>query len=362
MTESTIQESASRNTAVAGRTVVDPAEWTGKDIEVNTDWIYFLSDEEIKDLRAMAQQVREKFGDDPNSLLATKKEDFNLGVFANQVQQIGDQIKNGLGFALVRGLPVEDMDVLEAATIYWGLGRHLGTAVSNNLVGDMLCPIMDFGKDINAANSRGYETSATLDYHTDQSDVVSLLCLQVSKSGGESKIASSVAVYNTMLKRHPEMVEALMKPVCWSLHGQVDEGQKNYYESPIFNFLDGKLCTSFGAQHIRKGHELPEVQDLTRLQAEAITKVDEISEELHYSMVLELGDIQLVNNTTVTHSREAFDDWPELERRRRLLRMWLEVPGLRPLTPFLKNWRGGIKAEDASERIELKLGVAVDAG
>lgn len=339
--------------AVPGQPVVDGADWCGRTIENRSDWIYSLSEPEIRDLRAMVSVIREQYGDDPNALLSTAQQDYDLGVFADKVDQIKHQIKDGLGFALIRGLPVEHMDELEAATIYWGIGRHLGNAVSNNPGGDMLCPIMNFGVDINDPKNRGYMTGETMDYHTDQSDVVSLLCLQVPKSGGRSKIASSIALYNTLLQRRPDLMEVLMEPFCWTMHGEIDAGRKTYYETPVFNFLDGKLCTAIGPMHIRKGHALPEAPDLTELQSEAITVAEGIFEELHYSMELQRGDIQIVNNSVMTHTREAFEDWPEPERKRRLLRMWLEIPGFRPLTPFLKHWRGGLKTDGTAERIKL---------
>jgi hypothetical protein len=35
------------------------------------------------------------------------------------------------------------------------------------------------------------------------------------------------------------------------------------------------------------------------------------------------GDIQLINNSVVLHSRESYEDDPEPARRRHLLRLWL---------------------------------------
>jgi hypothetical protein len=43
-------------------------------------------------------------------------------------------------------------------------------------------------------------------------------------------------------------------------------------------------------------------------------------------------DIQLLHNHTILHARSAYEDWPEVERKRHLLRLWLSPPG-RPLPP-----------------------------
>ena len=44
----------------------------------------------------------------------------------------------------------------------------------------------------------------------------------------------------------------------------------------------------------------------------------------------------MVNNHIVMHARTEFEDYPEPERRRHLLRTWLAVPNSRPLSPLMR--------------------------
>ncbi len=342
-----------RPTAVLGQPVVDPAVWTGADLESNQSWLYALSPREIDDLLAMAKTVRPLIGNDPNGLLRLDKEAFELGSFEPRLREIWHQLKDGLGVALIRGLPLADIERIDAATVYWGIGRHLGEARSNNPDGDMLGHVTDLGKRQDDPNSRGYQTSEAMDYHCDQCSVVGLLCVREPQSGGKSKIASSLSIYNELLKRAPAAVHVLSKPLCWTKHGEVDAGQASFYQSAVFNVLDDMLCTSFGPKHIEKGHKLPGAPAMTDEQRDAISLAEQIAEEQHYAMQLQQGDIQLVNNYVALHTRTAYQDWPDPERKRLLYRLWLSCPQLRPATDYVKEWDAGILLNKTNERIVL---------
>ncbi len=225
--------------------VSDPALWKGADLETDRRWLFELGNSDVKALVHMARAIRPRLNQDANALLALGAEDFDLGAFKRTVSQVYDMLKSGLGIALIRGLPMDQLDPLEAAIIYWGIGKHLGEATVNNPEGDMLGHITDLGKTQKDANSRGYQTRELMDYHCDQSDIVGLLCLRPAKSGGVSMVASSVAMFNTLLERHPDYAAALAEPFFWTKHGEFADGDLPYYQSPVFNFFDGQLCTSF---------------------------------------------------------------------------------------------------------------------
>jgi hypothetical protein len=58
---------------------------------------------------------------------------------------------------------------------------------------------------------------------------------------------------------------------------------------------------------------------------------------------LQPGEAYFINNYTILHARTAFDDGDtEEDRRRHLLRLWLEVPQMRPVHPHIRS--GGIEA------------------
>ena len=344
---------ALRNFATPGQPVVDPSVWIGKELDARSDWQVQVEADEFEELEKMAGALRSRVSSDPNGLLALPLSAFDLGRFGKKIDTIRRELKDGTGAVLIRGLRMDVLDTLGAAIIYWAIGRHLGTACSNNPQGDMLGHVTDLGKTQKDANSRGYQTREELTFHCDQSSIVGLLCVRTAKAGGISKIASSVAVYNELLRRDPECAEVLSKPLCWSKHGEVNEGELGFYESPVFNFHDGMLCTSFGPTHITKGHQVDGAPPMTELQRRAIASVKSIAEELHYAMTLRPGDIQLLNNSVVFHSRTEYEDWPDPTKKRLLYRLWLIAPDVRPLTPYVTQWKAGVKLNSTKERIVL---------
>ena len=63
---------------------------------------------------------------------------------------------------------------------------------------------------------------------------------------------------------------------------------------------------------------------------------------IHVRFRLEQGDIVLVNNYAVAHSRGAFEDYDEPDLKRHLLRLWLVMHDRRPLAADFDN-RAGLK-------------------
>lgn len=342
-----------RPPAVLGQPIIDPAAWTGKELAACTDWKYELTSQEANQLIDMAKQLQRTVNGDLNGLLKLKKDAFVLGDFSKKIEQLSQQLANGLGLVLIRGLPMHELDLATAATIYFAVGSHLGQPKSNNAEGDLLSHVTDIGKSYADPNSRGYQTKDALDYHCDQTSIVGLYCVRAAREGGQSKIASSVSVYNALLQHSPESVAVLSEPFYWTRHGEVNPGESPFYQSPVFNVLDDKLCVSFGPRHIEKGHALPGAPALTELQRNALALAETVAEELSYSMELCPGDMQFLNNFVVLHRRTAYTDWPQEEKKRLLWRMWLSSPELRPATQYIKQWEQGVKLNTTRERIAV---------
>lgn len=342
-----------RQAAVPGRPVVDPAAWMAEDLQADPRWIFKLSEADVGALMAMARSVRSVIGDDPNGLLAMPASAFDAGAFGETIAAIRHELKDGFGAALVRGLPMESMHPLDAAIIYWGIGRHLGVATSNNPEGDMLGHVTDLGKTQKDANSRGYQTREEMAYHCDQSTLVGLLCVRTPRSGGQSRIASSVSVYNTLVERSAAHAAVLCRPYCWTKHGEANPGEPGYYESPVFNFLDDKLCVSLGPTHMVKGHQVAGAPPMTDEQREALEEAKAIAHAQHFSMELRRGDMQFLNNEVVVHTRTAYEDWEDPGKKRLLWRLWLNAYDVRPATPYIKQWGVGVKVNSTLERIVL---------
>lgn len=350
-----------RRPALAGSPVVDPACWVGSDMATRNDWVRVLAADEIRDLGAMARGVRREIGGDVERLMGMGREAFALGAFAAVVEEVWAALRDGRGFVMLRGLPVWEWARTESLIAYWALGRHIGAAMPTNYLGDLIGHVRDLGHDYAGANVRGYETRDALDFHVDQCDVVSLLCLAQSRRGGLSKIASSAAIHNAILARRPDAAAALGEPYCWSRIGEIPGGHGPWHESPVFNFVGGTFSAACGRNHIEKGHAFAETPDLSPLRREALDLVQDTAHELSLDMVFEPGDIQLLNNAVIVHARSEFEDWPEADRRRHLWRLWLIVPGFRPRAPYFENWVDGIRVPGSCDRILLEPGAA-DSG
>lgn len=333
--------------------VKDYADWSAADLESGEGWKYVLKQGEIDALCNMADAIRPSLDGDPDRLLDMGRDAFDLGAFAPRLRQVYAGLKSGLGIALIRGLPVAELDPINVAIIYWAIGRHLGDARPNNPEGDMFGHITDLGKTQADPHSRGYQTREAMDYHCDQCDLVGLLCIRTAREGGMSKVASSVAMYNALLRDHPEYAQVLTEPFYWTKHGEHAPHEDPYYTSPVFNFLGGRLCTSFGPKHIYKGHDLPGTPPLTAVQRAAIEAAEDIADRIHYGMWLEPGDIQFVNNYVSLHTRSAYVDHDHPDQKRLLWRLWLMNSDLRDRTDYAKQWEKGVQTGQRFSRIRL---------
>src|SRR4030095_14346028 len=110
----------------------------------------------------------------------------------------------GGGFLLLRGLPVTRWGDELSALAYWILGLHLGRPGAQNPQGDLLGHVVDTGEDATAPFVRRYRTAGDIAYHCDLADAVGLLCLRGARSGGASRLVSSVAVHDALVRRRPD--------------------------------------------------------------------------------------------------------------------------------------------------------------
>ncbi len=312
----------------------NPAAWLAADLADPVEWIIQLTADNIADLdRAMRSSLAAGV-----SLAELTRENFPLSSFDALVHEILDRLENGRGLVVLRGFPALDYDKDQLRRIYWGFGLHIGTAVSQSSQGDLLGDVMNFGADVNSTTGRGYMSKQELGFHTDTADVVALMVLRAAKSGGLSLIASSVAIRNEIARTRPDLLEVLYAPFNWSWKGQQAEGERPYYQQPIYSDHDGKFAARDIKTHIFSAHQdHPELGPLSPRQLEAMQLVDTLARDpkFHFSMMFKPGDIQLLNNHVTYHSRTAFDDFDAPDRKRHLLRMWLSVPNSRALSPAM---------------------------
>lgn len=299
-----------------------PAAWVGADFAGDESWLHHLSATALAEIDNAVAGLRASGRGFPN----LTKADFPLVTLADDLTRYANELENGRGFFLLRGLPVDRYTEADLRAIYFGIGLHLGTPVGQNPQGDVLGTVMNVG-DPHDKNTRVFQTNLYLPYHTDPSDVVGLLCLRKAQRGGLSSLVSAAAVYNEILAQAPAHLGLFYRAYHYAHLREDGVGR-----SPIFSYYDGKLSCRYLRQYIELGHEQRE-QPLTGVEREALDLFDRVSqaEHMRLDMMLEPGDMQFANNYAVLHSRSAFEDADELDARRKLLRLWLKMPNARTL-------------------------------
>ncbi|MGE0796950.1 MAG: TauD/TfdA family dioxygenase [Lautropia sp.] len=312
--------------------VTGPSVWTGSSFKNDSSWLHRFDARQIAEMRQAVKawdgldltEIR-----DPERLLPSL-----LPLVEQTKQELADR-----GFVLLRGIPVEEFGDSGCRNLYWGMGMLYGTGYSQNADGDFICVVTDVvGKNfdytnVNSAfNTRGYQSSADLRFHTDTRDLVGLLCLRQARSGGESLIASSATVYNEILRQRPHHIEHLCRGFIY------DRKNQNWPEqapvtprTPIFVRHPSRVSCHYGRGYINAGGAKAG-EPLTDFDIEVLDFFDATAsrEDLLMQMSFEPGDIQLLNNYTVLHARRSYVDDPDPARRRYLLRLHLELPAVPP--------------------------------
>ena len=323
-----------------------PFAWHGVTLSEDR-WRHSLSSSDLAELDAALGQAV-VHGLEPTEI---GPRDFPLPRLSAKLAAMGTELEDGCGMIVLRGLPVDGYSSSELRLLWMGICRHLGRPVYQNPRGQLLREIRDEGPGVGKRygqlesndgdgaqgvflSSRARTASpALLRFHTDRADVVALLCVGQAKSGGASRVASSVAVHNELLSRRPDLAKLLYQPIWRSQLGEEEGGAKGSYALPVFGIREGKFTSHYSRTYIEAADLLPETPNMTAAQWEAVDLLHGIAEELCVEMRLEPGDMQFLNNHVTYHARSAYEDDPGSGRVRLLLRVWLCVDGNRAL-PF----------------------------
>ncbi|EEH47690.2 uncharacterized protein PADG_03774 [Paracoccidioides brasiliensis Pb18] len=294
-----------------------------------------------------------------NPRISIPQSNFPLPKLSSFLAELREDIINGRGFILFKGFPVEQWGNHKSAVAYMGLGTYLGYFVSQNGRGHVLGHVKDLGEDSTQTDKvRIYRTNARQFFHTDDSDIVGLLCIAKALEGGESDIVSTHLVYNVIAKTRPDVLETLTKPIWYiDRKGETSIGQEEYIRACIFYVEpkeDGRVFAKWDPYFVRSLTRFSDkgiIPPLSPAQLEALTVLEETCLRLALHMVLDVGDIQFLANSHILHARTEYKDYPPPAPRRHLMRLWLATPESKggwtlPFWDTNEKKRGGIQVNN----------------
>ncbi len=315
------------------------AAWTGAELDRSGDWIRVLDDAHRREIAEALAHVRNRGLTFPNFA----RDDFPLPRTAPLLADIADELENGRGAVRLRGLDVAGFTEDELRQVFWGIGCHLGTALYQNAKGEVMGEVRDESRlaaqtyepvepgKVASSRSRTRGTGP-LRWHTDRCDVIALLCARNARSGGVSKLASIMTIYNEIQRRRPDLLQLLCQDYWRSRPKDEDgAGVERAFPLPVFSMLHGKLTCQYSRTYVEQAQEFAEVPRLTAAQDEALDLLAAVAEETCLYCPFEPGDIQLLNNHVIFHGRTAYEDGADTHQERLLLRLWLAVPNSRRL-------------------------------
>ncbi|WP_111977036.1 TauD/TfdA family dioxygenase [Algibacillus agarilyticus] len=307
----------------------DRSAWQPADLQADSSWRYYLTDVDISEIDFALIQ----FSQSGVTLNQITMENFVLPQLSQKLIAIRSAIENDLGLVVIKGLPVDNYTKEQLKILFLGIGCYLGHPLPQSLEGELLQEVYNKGENLYAQAGRGTNTSDQLPWHTDRSDIVSLLCINKSATGGESKLASLTNVYNKIKKERPDLAEVLCTDFY---HGRAPfeaDGLSAYYQLPVFTSHNDKFASRYLRRFIELSQDIEGVPSLTAIQIEALDYLDMRlnQDDVCFNLSFDKGDIQFINNFTICHSRNTYTDTTEYSRL--LMRLWLAAYEGRNLAP-----------------------------
>ena len=324
--------------------ITGPMAWRGGDLTPG-DYLYELSGSEL----AAVDSLRHHLAGRDIGLGQVGPDTVAIPGMEAAVADWLERLNDGIGFVVVRGLDLEGWTEREAGLVYYALGRHMGVPVKQNASGHLLGHVRDTGKDpMTDPSARGYQLRVPLPFHTDTStDLLGLLCFRPAKEGGESALAPLQTVYNEVLATRPELIETYYREFNFDCREEEHPDGGPFYTRVLASVgPDGQFSLRHNSAYARSAAKrFDECEPLTPEQKDLLKLVDELcfDPSIHVQFTLEQGDIVLINNYAIAHSRKGFEDHDDPELRRHLLRLWLVLHDGRELAADFDN-RAGLKS------------------
>jgi hypothetical protein len=318
------------------------AAWTVDDLRIDESWIFEIDDRGRRDLTAAVRRA----ADPAKTLLDYRRDDFDLGSAGPVIAASLRAVRDGTGFAVLRGMPREGLTVAAFELLTWAIGLHTGVARPQGKASPFMTAVRDAGTVYRTGKGRGYSSNADLDFHTDSADIVLLTCYNVARAGGMSMVSSSVTAHAVMVAERPDLAECLHQPFYFSRQAEEAPDEAPFYANPVFDERDGLLFSKWNRNRLRSAQAIEGVPALSAMQFDALDLLDDVLRRpnVMHTMYLRPGDMQILNNHVTLHSRTEFEDHDDPALKRCLFRLWLAPPDGVALP---ESWRPAYRAVEA---------------
>ena len=312
-------------------TIEGPSAWRRADL-CTEDYRIALSGAALDEIRRAADELRAF----PLPTILRRPDELDMPACRAAMKEARRVLGSGVRFAIVDRLPLDEIGADAATAIYWLLSSMVARPVAQSLDGKMIYDVLDTGRAaLPGSGVRPDQTNIELKFHTDNSynttppDIVVLLCLKPAKAGGHSRVASFHTLHNALAARRPECLERLYLPFRFDRQREFHPGENPVFSAPVFA-AGNELQARFSAHQIRGGYALTG-EPLDEAGAASMSALLDLfdDESLCADFDLEPGQLQFVDNRVLGHARTEFADFPEPERRRHLVRLWLRDSGRR---------------------------------
>ncbi len=266
--------------------------------------------------------------DPERQLFDYAREDFDLGPAASVIAAAMHEAHLGSGLSLIKGLPRNELNEAEFRVLTWAIGLHHGVPRPQGKATQYISEVRDAGTNYRASNGRGFSSNAKLDFHADGADIATLACYNKAKSGGQSMVSSNVTAREILLTERPDLGEVAHQDFYFSRQQEQTEDEGAAYGQPLFDTCEGRVFGKWNRNRVQSAQNIEGVPQLTEQQRATMDMMDAILQrpDVMFTMWLEPGDMQLINNHTMLHSRTNYIDFDEPSEKRLLHRLWLAPP------------------------------------
>ncbi|MDH3701107.1 MAG: TauD/TfdA family dioxygenase [Alphaproteobacteria bacterium] len=309
------------------KTVRGRKAWTRESLRPE-DYLVCIPDDSIREIDAMIAALRAS----PLQTEVLTADDVSMPRCRALMRRVKRILDSGVGFAVLDRLPVARFDKAELRTVYWVLSSLIARPVAQSFSGTLLYDVTDTGKRKNP-KVRADVTADPLDFHTDfgynlPPTYFGLQVLRTAKKGGRSSVVSLYSAHNAMRRRHPALLRRLYKPFYLNRYGEHAPGDPVASFYPVFRYDGTALWGRFNLRNIIAGYEMAG-KTLDAAGEDAINAFSKVLEDpaLRFDFDLAPGQAEYLMNWRCAHSRTAYEDHEEPDRRRHLIRIFLRDEG-----------------------------------